>query len=74
MPTASTLRSFVLLRSALPLAAQSAAPAAGASDATVQLSPFEVRTDKDTGYTATNTLAGSRLNPRRWSITSTVTF
>src|SRR3954469_10929805 len=28
----------------------------------VELSPFEVRTDKDTGYTATSTLAGSRLN------------
>ncbi len=30
----------------------------------VLLSPFEVRTDKDTGYIATNTLAGSRLNTR----------
>jgi len=40
------------------------APAAapGGANAPVTLSPFEVRTDKDTGYTATNTLAGSRLN------------
>lgn len=28
----------------------------------VKLSPFEVRTEKDSGYTAANTLAGSRLN------------
>lgn len=33
-----------------------------ASRATVELSPFEVRSDKDTGYTATSTLAGSRIN------------
>src|SRR5687768_11541582 len=32
------------------------------SEEAVTLSPFEVRTDKDTGYTATSTLAGSRLN------------
>jgi iron complex outermembrane receptor protein len=31
-------------------------------DGAVLLSPFEVRTDKDYGYIATNTLAGSRLN------------
>jgi outer membrane receptor protein involved in Fe transport len=48
-------------RPALP--AQALAPAAPGSDpAPVTLSPFEVRTDKDTGYTATSTLAGSRLN------------
>ena len=29
---------------------------------TVKLSPFEVRTEKDQGYIATSTLAGSRLN------------
>jgi outer membrane receptor for ferric coprogen and ferric-rhodotorulic acid len=33
-------------------------------DAALLLSPFEVRTDRDTGYVATNTLAGSRLNTR----------
>ncbi|MBL9186347.1 MAG: TonB-dependent receptor [Opitutaceae bacterium] len=37
-------------------------PAPAGNDATVTLSPFEVRTEKDTGYTATSTLAGSRLN------------
>ncbi len=34
------------------------------ADTPVALSPFEVRTDRDTGYIATNTLAGSRLNTR----------
>jgi len=31
-------------------------------DEVVTLSPFTVSTEKDTGYTATNTLAGTRLN------------
>jgi iron complex outermembrane receptor protein len=31
---------------------------------TVTLSPFEVRTDKDYGYVATNTLSGTRINSR----------
>jgi outer membrane receptor protein involved in Fe transport len=51
------------------LAAQSApAPSAAASDpkpvepdAVVTLSPFEVATSKDTGYQATETLAGTRI-------------
>ncbi|MBL9200851.1 MAG: TonB-dependent receptor plug domain-containing protein [Opitutaceae bacterium] len=47
---------------ALAQTAPTAGTAAKPDDATVTLSPFEVRTDKDTGYTATNTLAGSRLN------------
>ncbi len=41
------------------------APAAAtgtAEDPTVKLSPFVVATEKDTGYAATSTLAGSRLN------------
>src|SRR5687767_11954585 len=40
-------------------------PAASSSNsnaATVELSPFEVRADQDTGYVAQNTTAGSRLN------------
>lgn len=56
----------VALCALLPLAlvAQTTPPASSATadDDKVQLSPFEVRTDKDTGYTATSTLAGSRLN------------
>src|SRR5687768_1769456 len=42
----------------------SPAPAAPsvASDGTITLSPFEVNTDRDVGYTASNSLAGGRLN------------
>lgn len=61
----------VALTAALAIAAEPVVPkksevektaGAGASDATVVLSPFTVTTDQDTGYQATNTLAGSRLN------------
>lgn len=37
---------------------------AGKQDDVIVLSPFTVTTEKDTGYVATNTLAGSRLNTR----------
>ena len=49
---------------ATSLCAQAAATPASASavGGTVKLSPFEVRNDKDQGYAATSTLAGSRLN------------
>jgi outer membrane receptor for ferric coprogen and ferric-rhodotorulic acid len=62
-PPQKPLRQLVLL-AILPAAAlaQSAGVSPTANDGTVQLSPFEVRTDKDVGYTATSTLAGSRLN------------
>jgi iron complex outermembrane receptor protein len=32
----------------------------------VKLSPFEVRTTKDEGYVASNTLAGTRMNTELW--------
>ena len=62
-----TYRHLALL---VPLAAvaQTAPPAAPADAATpgpsstVTLSPFEVRTEKDEGYAASNTLSGTRLN------------
>ena len=37
-------------------------PKAGAKDNAIKLSPFEVRNEKDQGYVATSTLAGTRLN------------
>jgi outer membrane receptor for ferric coprogen and ferric-rhodotorulic acid len=51
----------------LPIVADAAdaprpAPAAPTTAEVVELSPFTVATDKDTGYFAENTLAGSRLN------------
>jgi iron complex outermembrane receptor protein len=42
-----------------PLDAQTAPIASGE---TVALSPFEVKTDRDFGYLATNTLSGTRIN------------
>jgi outer membrane receptor protein involved in Fe transport len=37
-------------------------PKAEAKDNAIKLSPFEVRNEKDQGYVATSTLAGTRLN------------
>ncbi len=62
---ASILRTCLLL-GLLPLtaSAQSApvAPPAPRKSDVVELSPFTVETDRDLGYLAENTLAGSRLN------------
>lgn len=44
-----------------PLAAQSA-PAAPTSTDPIALSPFEVNTDRDTGYQAASSLAGGRID------------
>src|SRR5688572_14947153 len=60
---------FALLAVALPAQTVPAAstPGATAADAAppaVELSPFEVRSDKDVGYQAANTTSGSRLNSR----------
>jgi len=46
---------------ALAHAQTSNAPAVAADD-TIKLSPFTVSTEKDTGYTATNSLSGTRTN------------
>ena len=57
-----------LLFSPLAALAQTAPPAPARNsaspdqDSTVVLSPFEVRTEKDQGYAASNTLSGTRLN------------
>src|SRR5687767_732098 len=40
------------------------APAWSSAASTVELPPFEVRTDKDTGYSAQNTTSGTRLNAK----------
>src|SRR6478736_3981115 len=42
--------------------APAATPAATKDDETVVLSPFQVSTDKDNGYGATNSISGSRVN------------
>jgi len=58
----------LLLASAVRVPAQAVAPdpvnSSSPSQPVVELSPFVVDTDKDVGYHAENTLAGSRLNAR----------
>jgi outer membrane receptor for ferric coprogen and ferric-rhodotorulic acid len=46
---------------ALPAVAQTVPAAAAASEDAVVLTPFTVSTDKDNGYAATETLAGTRM-------------
>lgn len=54
---------LLLAASLWPLAAQTVAPAKPATPAdTVQLSPFEVRTDQDRGYQAINAGSGGRVD------------
>lgn len=55
---------FLALLAADPAGAQTVASpsAATAPDSAVVLSPFEVRTEKDQGYLASDSLAGSRFN------------
>ncbi|MDP3068638.1 MAG: hypothetical protein Q8N18_00030 [Opitutaceae bacterium] len=42
--------------------ARTASPPVPTEEKLIELSPFEVRTEKDTGYSAQNTTSGSRLN------------
>ncbi len=63
-PTLARLVGFLTAATALAAQTEPASadsPASAKGDA-IQLSPFEVRNDKDTGYVATSTLAGTRLN------------
>src|SRR5438874_1334189 len=61
------LLAFVSIGSLAALAAQpgptttTPPPSTTSEDGTVTLSPFEVTTSKDTGYQATETLAGTRI-------------
>ena len=59
---AGTLLLTGLLAAPLAAVAQTVREAAQEPEDSVILSPFEVRTEQDRGYLATNTLAGSRLN------------
>ncbi len=61
------LIAFAVLAGAWPLFAQTTAPASNATPKKVEaeevlvLSPFEVKAEDDTGYQATQTLAGTRI-------------
>jgi hypothetical protein len=53
--------------------APAAAPAAPPEDEVLQLSPFEVNADEDTGYAATQTLAGTRIRTDLKDVGSAIT-
>ncbi len=80
MKTCARLVSLLpLLIISRPLAAQSVAPSAGnpassETDKAVELSPFVVNSSKDTGYQATSTLAGTRLNTSVKDIGSSISI
>ena len=68
-PTTLVFVSAALLAAVPRLSAQALPPAPAATPPTgtepvVEMSPFTVNTEKDVGYHAENTLAGSRLNAR----------
>lgn len=58
-----------------PLVAQTAAPASNEAPADsdiIQLSPFEVSSTRDTGYQATETLAGTRIRTNLADVASSI--
>ncbi|MEO6002944.1 MAG: TonB-dependent receptor plug domain-containing protein [Opitutus sp.] len=58
---ARKLLALIAAAATWPLTAQTTAPAKPADDEIIELSPFEVNATKDTGYQATETLAGTRI-------------
>lgn len=77
-PAAAVIGTLVLLSLSLRLSAASNSPIvrvdpASSSDDTVVLSPFQVSSEKDTGYIASDTLSGSRLKTNLLKTPSDVT-
>lgn len=71
-----TVYAALALAGAWPLAAQTAAPAPAAAPAAeeevVVLSPFEVTSNADSGYAATDTLAGTRIRTELRDVGSSI--
>ena len=74
-----TMLATLALASAWPLAAQTApepsaaaASPAGSTDEVVVLTPFEVTSSADRGYTATETLAGTRIRTQLKDVGSSI--
>lgn len=61
LPLVNQIVAIILAGLALPLHAQTATSSADAKDEVIELSPFVVTTESDTGYLSKNTLAGSRF-------------
>ncbi|MBL9199840.1 MAG: hypothetical protein JNL39_04995, partial [Opitutaceae bacterium] len=57
---------FCCLAAASAAVAQTVAPAPAPAPSAVVLSPFQVNTSRDSGYVASSTLAGTRLNSELW--------
>lgn len=71
---AAALLTLLLCSGSLVRAQTTAAPATPKPDETiVELSPFTVTTDKDSGYFAQNTLLGSRLNTNIGDLAASIT-
>src|SRR5665213_755821 len=78
------LTALALMAGAWPLAAQTVSPAPTRADVTtskpssniddeaIVLSPFEVTARKDTGYQATETLAGTRIRTDLKDVASSI--
>jgi len=61
VPTRSWLTSIIVMLGSPAAVAQTAPSAPASSAGTILLTPFEVSSDKDNGYAATETLAGTRM-------------
>lgn len=71
--TPEAARAAAEKKAAIDAANKGTAPAAPAGDDVIKLSPFTVTTDKDQGYFAENTLAGSRLNSNLSDLAASIT-
>ncbi len=71
---AASLYAFVAALGAHAQSASSSAPDASASgdDDTIQLSPFTVNASSDSGYSATDTLAGTRVRTKLADVSSAI--
>src|SRR2546430_11725092 len=74
-----SLTALALMAGTWPLAAQTVTPpkpeetaASSEEEKTIELSPFEIRSTRDTGYAATETLAGTRIRTDLKDVASSI--
>ena len=73
-PTFPRLCAIALAVIARPLAAQTAVPAPPTPPETIELSPFVIQGESDTGYAPTETLSGTRLRTQTRDVASALTI